>query len=164
MALTDSDLTSITAEISSRLEYIFSAGSFSKFTSNRKRKLLNTLTSIDNRVAGKLAAACGLRSQNANPGYYEDMSELGASFSSLALSDELDAENMADLYVLLERYIQVGTWDCAKQGYGPDPSDLADSAGTTCTNSNKRSTWKCRLRYRLATWFQKIFNITVAFP
>ena len=54
------------------------------------------------------------------------MRELGVSFSSLALSDESDAENMADLYVLLERYLQVGTWDCPKQGYGDDPSDLAD--------------------------------------
>ena len=92
-----------------------------------------------------------------------DITALSESFTSLADSGET-AENLGEVYALLERYLQISIWNCPQQGYGNDPSDLSDVAGTTCTNANKKATWKCRLRFRTKEQFKRIFKVTIAFP
>lgn len=89
---------------------------------------------------------------------------MSSQYTALASSDDMSATNLADLFALLERFIQISIWDCPAQGYGPDPSNASDAAGITCTNANKGSSWKCRMRFRLAELFKRIFKVAIPFP
>jgi len=92
-----------------------------------------------------------------------DISQLSTSYATLASSSDLDENNLASLFALLERYIQLATWDCPNHGYGPDPSDSDDTAGTTCSSSNKKKIWKCKFRFRLHSQFNRICKVSIPF-
>jgi hypothetical protein len=86
--------------------------------------------------------------------------QLWADFQTYSAEDVGDHEALRQLVYLYNHWQQLLLWNCEASGYGPDPLDATDAGGATCSNSNKKATFKCRVQYQFDILFDRVFKTT----
>ena len=90
------------------------------------------------------------------------MSNRLASIKTFPLSE---IGQLSNAIVLLDDFLRTTLWNDRRSGYGPYPSDTADTYGEDCSlfNGQRPISYKCRLRYKFARMFKNNFGITLPF-
>jgi len=148
----------IVDEITTRLQAIYDAGTYSAFTSTKLSKMIGSTKfwpKMKSKAADKADSVCGKRSRAANTYYYAAIQDLYDDFETYSAESSTDLSTLTSLVQLYNTFLKKGIWNCNNSGYGDDPTDgSTDANGVTCTNANKTDTFKCRLQFR----FKKLYN------
>ena len=83
---------------------------------------------------------------------------LYADFQTQSAEDIGDYDALRELVYLYNHWQQLLLWNCPSSGYGNDPLDATDATGETCTNANKKATFKCRIQFQFDILFDRVFK------
>jgi len=152
----------IVDEITTRLEAIYNAGTYSKFTATKYAKMTGDgkfWPKMKTKANSKANSVCGKRSRAANTYYYAAIQDLYDDFETYSAVSTTDLSTLTSLVELYNTFLKKGIFNCNNSGYGDDPTDgSTDANGVTCTSSNKTGTFKCRLQYRFAALYNGVFG------
>jgi len=147
-------------EIQERLTHIYDEGSLSTINAKRLAAFERFFNNMEKKAIAKATSGCGSRGRSIHGNFIETHKQLWADFQNHSSADIGDHEALRELIYLYNHWQQLVLWNCPASGYGYDPLDFTDASGATCTNSNKKSTFKCRVQFQFDILFDRVFKTT----
>lgn len=156
--ITSAAVNDIVDEILTRVTAMEATGNYAKLTS-KKTKWESYWNQMKSKAGKRAEGTCGVRSRAANPMFYSELLSIYSSLASYSSEEDTDLDTLTNLVKLFDTYMKQGIFNCENSGYGSDPSDgSTDTGGVTCSNANKKASFKCRVQYRFKAMYNKAFG------